>query len=105
DRRIKGRGEALQRFMGQMDRPAPATKKALHRIRQAIADGRQVRLVASDEMPEHALIVADAVKRTQIQPPAPHATKEAAAHSAKHTRSGTIYTARTGIDMEEDLLD
>ena len=33
------------------------------------------------------------------------ATKEAAAHITRDRRFGTVYTARTGIDMEEDLLD
>src|SRR5690606_3947445 len=79
--------------------------EALRRIRHAIDAGRQIRLLTSDAWPENALIVADAVKRTQGRPPAPHATREAVAHLAKDRRFGAVYTARTGIDMEEDLLD
>ncbi|MCW5845572.1 MAG: hypothetical protein KIT77_30240, partial [Caldilinea sp.] len=95
----------LKRFIDVMDKQAPATRREIERIRRAIDEGHQIRLLTSLAWEEHGMIIADAVMRAKVAPPAPHATKEAAAHVTKDRRFGTVYTARTGLDMEEDLLD
>ncbi|MCO5243951.1 MAG: hypothetical protein M9927_09000 [Anaerolineae bacterium] len=103
DRLCKSRGEVLKRFIDVMDKQAPATRREIERIRRAIDAGHQIRLLTSLAWEEHGLIIADAVMRAKVAPPAPRATREAAAHVTKDRRLGIVYTARTGIDMEEDL--